>query len=132
MGKIYNSSGVEVKRPIMGVCPSCGFWKCGGYQHCLRCGQPLRFESYEWDKAHYKEQYKNVDEEIAALESMKLPFVDDSQQPLSERRKEIIAGKDITVFDVAELHKGNLVKIHPDGQRELMYEGVNLKDYDVE
>lgn len=134
MKKIYNSSGEEVKRPIMGVCPTCGFWKCEGYQHCLNCGQPLRFESYEWDKEHYTEHYKSLEEEIAALDSMKLNdiFTDNILKPLSKRREEIRSGQNAVFFDVEELYKGRLVEIHPDGKRELVYSGIDLTQYDIE
>ena len=136
MKKIYNSSGIEVKRPIMGVCPTCGFWKCSGYQHCLRCGQPLRFNSIEWDIEHYVEQYKNLEEEIAALdgiciEERKRLGIDENTPSLAERRSQILSGVNVTEFDVEALHQGNLVKILPNGQHRLIYEGINLNEYDV-
>lgn len=134
MKKIYNSSGVEVKRPIMGVCPTCGFWKCEGYQHCLSCGQPLRFESYEWDKEHYTEHYKNLEEEIAALDNIRASgiFTEEPLKPLAQRREEMLSEENATYFDVEELHKGRLVKIHSDGKRELVYSDIDLAKYDVE
>lgn len=110
MKKIYNCSGIEVKRPIMGVCSTCGYWKCGGYQHCLRYRQLLRFNSYEWDSEHYSEIYRTLDEEIAALDSTNIRnvFTGEPMRPLPERRKEILEGINITEFDMAELHKADL------------------------
>lgn len=99
MKKIYNSSGVEVKMAIQGpigigyICPECGQSHCCRH-HCLRCGQPLIYD--EWQAEHYKEIYKNIDEECSLVdkESLEKGLTDsltgEPVKPLSEIREELL------------------------------------------
>ena len=99
MKKIYNSSGIEVKMAILGpigigyICPECGQPHCCRH-HCLRCGQPLVFD--EWQAEHYKEIYKDVDEECYLVDKQSLEngskdsLTGEPLEPLTKILKELI------------------------------------------
>lgn len=131
MGKIYNSSGIEVKRAIMGICPTCGLGRCGGFTHCLRCGQPLMQEE------SYVEYYKDLDEEIATLDALSPEEkdrlgIDKDTISLKARREQILKGIGVAEYDVKALKEGKLIRIFSNGKPDLYKEDTSGEEYGVE
>jgi len=113
MERIYNSSGVEVKKTIKGVCPTCGLGRCGGFTHCLRCGQPLLYTE------PYVEFYKNLDDEIAAIDALTQEEkthlgIDIDTMSLKKRREQVLKGIGIVEYDVKALRDGKLFRVLSD------------------
>lgn len=76
--KKYNSSGIEVKMAILPgmvggyMCPTCGYRPCY-LSHCMRCGQPLVYDEYQWEE--YKERYANIDQECILVDQKQREMV---------------------------------------------------------
>lgn len=71
------------------ICPTCGMPHCK-YEQCLRCGQPLAYNS---DESDYVRRFKNVDEECRIRDAEQAKEIDiftsKERETLTEFRKRI-------------------------------------------
>ena len=106
MKKIFKSSGIEVRPAIWRpdkagfFCASCGF-RMAAWHHCLRCGQPLYY--HPWEAEEYKEVFKNVEEEIEAVDARgpyTNPLTGEAETTLAEKRAQILKGINVEEIEI--------------------------------